>query len=404
MDTLRPRYLKAGKKEKGEILDEYCRNTGEERKYAIKKFRSQVTVKTKAERKPRKEYYDGQARAALVTMWRIFDYSCGQRLETSLREETDRPRRLGELKCSEETAGKLKRITSSTIDKKLAHEKEVEKTKRRYRSPHTFPLKNEVPVKTAAELDRSRPGVVQIDFVENCGSSVAGEYVNSLSVADIFSGWWEGDAVMGKGQQRALTAINKTRERCPFNWREMHPDNGGNIMNYHIFQYGEEEKIALSRSRPYRKNDNCFVEQKNSTHIRQPVGYPRYDTKAERKILSALYRNEPRLYKNFFQPVIKLAEKTRVKGKIKKKYDRPQTPYARLMESGRLSAAEKEDLRLLYESLNPTELRRKIDRRLAELQKVHDRKTRQRKEVNPKLTAGVFGVMINHSTEGATVS
>ncbi len=103
----------------------------------------------------------------------------------------------------------------------------------------------------------------------------------------------------------------------------MHPDNGSNIMNYHIFQYGENKRITLSRSRPYQKNDNCFVEQKNSTHIRQPVGYLRYDTETERKILSALYRNELRLYKNFFQPVIKLAEKTRVKGKVKKKYDQP---------------------------------------------------------------------------------
>jgi len=276
--------------------------------------------------------------------------------------------------------------------------------KRRYRPTHTFPLKNEVPTKTAGELDRENPGVIQIDFVEHGGPSSAGEYVNSLSVTDIFSGWWEGDAVMGKGQRRALTAIDRARRRCPFAWREMHPDNGSNIMNYHIFHYGQTNSIDLSRFRPYHKNDNCFVEQKNSTHIRQEIGYLRYDIEAERKMLSALYRNELRLYKNFFQPVIKLVEKTRVKGKIKKKYDRPKTPYARLMESDRLSPAEKESMCRLYESLNPAELRRKIDDRLKALQKVHDRKTGRRKEVNPKLATGVFGVVINHSTEGATVS
>lgn len=389
MDTLRPRYLKASKKEKGKILDEYCRNTGEERKYAIKKFREKVKIKTKEKRKPRQEYYDGTATVALAKMWRIFDRPCGQRLATSLREETDRLRSLGELQCSDEVASKLKQITSSTIDKKLAHTKEVEKMKRRYRPTHTFPLKNEVPTKTAAELDRANPGVMQIDFVEHGGPSSAGDYVNSLSITDIFSGWWEGDGVMGKGQRRALEAIDKARGRCPFSWREMHPDNGSNIMNYHIFKYGEDKNIALSRSRPYQKNDNCFVEQKNSTHIRQQVGYLRYDTEAERKTLSVLYRRELALYKNFFQPVIKLESKMRVKGKIKKKYDEAKTPYARLMESDRISAAQKKGLRQVYKSLNPAELKRKIDRRLRELERAHDRKVNQRKEVNSQLVSGV---------------
>lgn len=389
MDTLRPRYLKASKKEKGKMLDEYCRNTGEDRKYAIKKFREKVKTKTREERKKRREYYDGEVKTALAKMWRIFDRPCGQRLETSLREETDRLRQLGELVCSNVTADKLKQITSSTIDLKLAHEKEVEHMKRRYRPTHTFPLKNEVPVKTAAELDRENPGVEQIDFVEHGGSSVTGEYVNSLSVTDIFSGWWEGDAVMGKGQHRALTAIDKARVRCPFSWKEMHPDNGSNIMNYHIFQYSKDHNIALSRSRPYRKNDNCFVEQKNSTHIRQEIGYLRYDTEEERIIVSALYRNELRLYKNFFQPVIKLRSKMRVKGKIKKKYDKAKTPYARLMASDRISPAQKKKLRQAYESLNPAELKRRIDKRVKELQDAHDRKSGRQKEVAPPISKGI---------------
>jgi hypothetical protein len=318
MKTLRERYLQADRKEKGRILDEYCRNTKEDRKYAIKKFRYIVKIKKKEERKRRTEYYDGNVRAALAVMWKIFDNPCGQRLETILRNETDRMRKLRELICSDDTAVKLKRITSSTIDKKLAHEKELEFIKRKYKPTHTFPLKNEIPAKTSAELDRENPGVVQIDFVEHCGVSAAGEYVNSLSMVDIYSGWWEGGAVMGKGQERALCAINEARNRSPFIWREMHPDNGSNIMNYHILSYALREGIDLSRSRPYKKNDNCFVEQKNSTHIRKPIGYLRYTTEAEKNILSALYQNELRLYKNFFQPVIKIISKTRVKEKIKK--------------------------------------------------------------------------------------
>lgn len=380
MEALRTRYKKAKKGEKGKILDEYCLNTGEERKYAIKKFG--YKRKIKKSRKKRTVYYDGDVRAALATMWKIFDYPCGQRLETLLRDETDRMRILGELICSEESATKLKKITSSTIDKKLEHEKEVERMKRKYKSTHTFVLKSEVPVKTAAEQDRLHPGVEQIDFVENCGSSTAGEYVNSLSIVDIYSGWWEGDAVMGKGQKRALDAIAKARARCPFEWREMHPDNGSNIMNYHILKYAQQEDIELSRSRPYKKNDNCFVEQKNSTHIRRHAGYLRYDTEAERSILADLYRNELRLYKNFFQPVIKLVSKTRVKGKIKKKYDLPKTPYTRLMESDLVNTDRKEEIKRIYESLNPAALKRSIDAKLTKLQKAHDKKKGLRKEVN----------------------
>jgi len=251
---------------------------------------------------------------------------------TNLKEETDRMRRFGELVCSDEVVGKLKKITSSTIDKKLEHEREVEMNRRKYSVRHTFPPRNEIPTKTSAELDRENPGVVQIDFVENCGMSASGEYVNSLSIVDIYSGWWEGDAVMGKGQERALGAIDKARLRSPFNWKEMHPDNGTNIMNYHIYNYSIKNSIELSRSRTYKKNDNSFVEQKNSTHIRKEIGYLRYDTKEELEILSDLYRNELKLYKNFFQSIIKLASKTRIKGKIKKKYDTAMTPYRSLFQ------------------------------------------------------------------------
>lgn len=375
MSTLRERYLKGSKKEKGGILDEYCRTTGEDRKYAIKKFRYLVKVKKPEERKKRKERYDGMVKAALAVMWAAFDYPCGVRLEPLLKHETERMRVLGELHCTDEVAKKLLTITSSTIDSKLALEKETLRLKRAYRSTHTFPLRSEVPVKTAADLDRTRPGILQIDCVEHCGMSAAGEFVNSLSVVDIFSGWWEGTALIGKSQERALDGIKAERERSPFPWKELHPDNGGNIMNYHLYEYARTEGIAFSRSRPYKKNDNCFIEQKNSTHIRQKVGYLRYDTEAERRIMEGLYRNELRLYKNFFQPVIKLVSKCRFKGKIKKKYDEPRTPYERLMESEMVSAKQKQALKVTYERLNPAELKRQVDMKLGELYRAYQKKS-----------------------------
>jgi hypothetical protein len=376
MGTLREKYLQtASKKEKGRILDEYCKNTGQERKYAIKKFRYKAGVKpTGSQRKARKEYYDGRVKSALATLWKIFDYPCGARLTPLLKDEAEKLRALGEITCSDETLAKLLTITSSTVDKKLAHEKEVLRNKRKYASKRNFLIASMVPTKTSAEQDRTMPGMMQVDCVEHCGTSASGEYVNTLSVVDIFSGWWEGGAIMGKGQERALVALDGARTRSPFAWRELHPDNGGNILNIHVYQYSHMHGIEMSRSRPYKKNDNCFVEQKNSTHVRQVVGYLRYDTSEEQEIMNDLYLNELGTFKNFFQPVMKLASKTRIKGKIHKIQGKAMTPYKRLMESPVLSGDEKSALTKIYESLNPAELKRTIDAKLVLLYKAYQKK------------------------------
>jgi hypothetical protein len=372
MKTLREEYLSSNKENKGRILDEYCKNTGQERKYVIKRFRYKVRLKEV--RKNRKTYYGGDVIAVLAKIWEIFDYPCGQRLVTNIREEVDRLRSLGEIVCSDEVLMKLKKITSSTIDLKLEHEKHVILEKHKYEKKINPLLCQMVPVKTASELDRSRPGVIGLDCVEHCGSNASGEYVLTLATTDIFSGWWEGEVVMGKGQERALTAINEVCDRYPCNWKEVHPDNGGNILNYHVYTWAEEKGIEYSRSRPYKKNDNCFIEQKNSTHVRKVVGYLRYDTKEEMEIMRDLYRNELRLFKNFFQSTIKLIQKIRIKGKIHKKYDTAKTPYKRMMECSEVSDEKKLELKTIYDSLNPAELKRNIDKKLMNLYKAHQKK------------------------------
>jgi hypothetical protein len=391
METIRERYLRGSKKEKGVLLTEYCQNTGMDRKYVIKKLRYKVQIKKKGEqRKLRKEYYDSYVKAALAQAWEIFDRPCGQRLEPLLEKETDRLRLLGELSCSDITAEKLKRIPSVTIDRKLKHEKEQRLRERKYASRRSPLLCHKVPIKTSGEFDRSKAGQIQVDFVEHCGASASGEYINSLSAVDICSSWWEGEAVMGKGQERALTGLQHARERMPVPWTEFHPDNGSNLLNYHMFAYAEKEHLAFTRSRPYKKNDNCFVEQKNSTHIRQVVGYLRYDTQEEVECINDLYRNEVRLYKNFFQPVIKLVDKTRINGKIHKKYDKAKTPYHRLMESDQISEKKKQELTALYEQLNPAQLKREIDRKLTTLYVRYQMKNRsQNVAITKKLTPSI---------------
>jgi hypothetical protein len=407
METIREQYLKGSKKEKGRILDEYCKNTGQERKYVIKKFRYKAKLKPAGStRKARKAYYDGYVRSALARLWTIFDYPCGQRLAPLLKDESAKLRALGEIECSDETLLKLQRITPSTIDKKLAHEKEVLMNKRKYASKRNFLVRSLVPTKTSAEQDRSAPGQEQIDCVEHCGTFAAGDYVNTLSIVDIYSGWWEGEAIMGKGQERALAAIGATRMRSPFMWKEIHPDNGGNILNIHVYNYAEKHNISMSRSRPYKKNDNCFVEQKNSTHVRQVVGYLRYDTAEEQEIMNDLYRNELRLYKNFFQTVMKLASKERIKGKIHKKQGKVMTPYKRLMESPEVSKTAKAQLQKQYVSLNPAELKRSIDTKLLQLCRAYQNKNGlpvEASHVRKKMNHA-YGVKIYHSIDTVSVS
>jgi len=391
METLRERYFKGSKKIKGEILNEYCRNTGQDRKYAIKKFRYKVKIKKKEERKKRKGFYDGEDISVLVDIWKIFDCPCGQRLEGILKVETERLRNFKEIFCSDKTAEKIKMMKSATIDRRLSHEKEVQRLKAKYKKRSSF-LLSTIPVKTSAEWDRLEIGNLQVDFVESCGASTSGEYANNLSICDISSGWWEGEAVMGKGQQRALAALDGCRKRFPFPWKEFHPDNGTNLLNFAVYAYAEKEKLKFSRSRPYHKNDNCFIEQKNSTHVRQVIGYLRYDSPEEQACLNDLYQNELRLYKNFFQPVMKLVKKERMGGKIKRKYDKAKTPCQRLIESDQIAQEVKIELARLHESLNPAELKRSIDKKLDNLYRVYQKKQGKadfnpHKKLNPSLVS-----------------
>jgi len=216
-----------------------------------------------------------------------------------------------------------------------------------------------VPVKVAAEWDTSEVGNVQIDFVAHCGRSTGGDYIHTLSTVDIATNWWEGQAIAVRSQRAAKEGLSQIRDRVPFRIRELHPDNDSALVNDLLWDWTQQEKIRLSRSRPYKKNDNAWVEQKNWTHVRKVVGYRRFDTTRELRLLNEIYA-ELRLYKNFCLPTIRLKSKERVDGRIKRKYDQPTTPYQRLMESNQIADQTKRELRKIYESLNPAALYRRI--------------------------------------------
>lgn len=404
LEVLRKEYLKSSKKEKTKLLEEAKKRTGLVRKYLIVKLSCSAILKKK-EKQKRSCCYDGEVKAALAVSWKIFDHPCGQRLIALLKTETERLRKLGELKCSDEVADKLRKISFRSIDDKLRHEKEVEHLKRKYHKSNNPLLYQKIPVKLSGEWDRSKCGNIQIDSVEHCGQSAFGEFVNTVSSTDISIGWWEGGTAMGRGQARTLSAIKSVRARFPFPWIEVHPDNGSEFLNWHLWEYTQEEHIAFSRSRPNKKNDNCFIEQKNRTHVREIVGHLRYDTVKEQEIINDLYQNELRLYKNFFQPIIKLISKERINGHIKRKYDQAKTPYHRVLESKDISENVKDELRKIYESLNPAELKRNIDKKLANLYEAYCEKNKSAEvEISKKLKPSMVRNLIAESMVKTPVS
>lgn len=382
LKELRKEYLKTkSKKEKGKLLDEAERITGLNRKYLMEKLRPKSNLdKDPSQRKTRQEYYDGYVKEALVQIWRIFDYPCGQRLEPLLKQGwAEKLKQLGEIDCSDEVLGKLRKISFRTIDEKLKRQKEIERVKRKYQKKIHPLLYQKIPVKLSDEWDRSYLGNIQTDLIEHCGQSARGEYINTISSTDIATGWWEGEAIMGRGQIPTCKGLDRARARFPFPWQEIHSDNGREFINWHLYRYTQKQGLVFSRSRPNKKNDNCFVEQKNWTHVKKYVGYLRYDTQKELKILNSLYHNELRLYKNFFQPVIKLVAKERIGGKIHRRYDTAKTPYQRVMEARDVCEEKKQELEAIYQSLNPAELKRAIDRKLDLLYQAYKEKQKSQK-------------------------
>ena len=372
---LQKEYLKASKKQKGSLLNEAEKRTGLNRKYLTRRLAARTHWdKPKRLRTTRVRQFGSDLIVHLVKIWDIFGQPCGQRLAPLIEEELEHLRQFGELSASDEQSTKLLKMSAKTIDLLLVHEKEARYLNQKYEKKKNPLLYQTIPTKMSDEWNRDILGQIQIDGVEHCGQTTAGQYANTISHTDISSHWWEGEAVNGKGQGRTLEAIKLARSRTPFDWKEIHPDNGTSFINYFIYDYAKLEKLEFSRSRPYRKNDNCFVEQKNSQNVRKVVGHVRYDTDLEIEILNDLYRNELRLYKNFFQPVMRLESKERNKGHISRKYQKAKTPYKWLMDSKETPREVKQKLEATYLALNPAELKRVIDSKLKKLAKIYQAK------------------------------
>lgn len=359
LESVRREYRQASRKGKTRLLNEARRRTRLNRKVLIGKLAHPSPARP-VKRQPRGASYGAEVVTALVEVWEMFDYPCGQRLIAVLRTEVERLRKLRELRCSDAVAEQLGKISAKTVDRLLSREKQVRQL-RRNRNPRMHPLLYQrIPVKVAADWDTREVGNVQVDYVEHCGRSNAGQYLHTLSAVDIASGWWEGEVLASRGQQATKEAMEAICQRAPFRIREIHPDNDSGLINELLWKYCKGARIKMSRSRPYKKNDNAWVEQRNWTHVRKVVGYRRLDTTGEMAVLRKLYE-ALRLYKNFFQPTMKLQSKERVGGRIHRKYDVPRTPYQRLLESGQLNKRVVKELQRTYEALNVAELRRQVE-------------------------------------------
>ena len=263
LKVLRERYLEAEtKKEKTQLLDKYCGNSGQVRKYVIRKMQPGVDLRPK-QRKKRKQSYDGQVKAALAKVWEIFDCPCGQRLKPILEVEVDRLREFGDLTISDEVALKLRHMSSATIDRKLKHQRELLRLSRSKSSPKLgYLLRQKIPIRLTV-WDTSQVGYVEADLVVHCGSSSLGEYINTLSVTEVPSGWWEDEAIMERSQEHSFWALREIRERTSFDWKGIDSDNGKEFINQILYKYCQRERLEFTRSRPNRENDNAYIEQKN---------------------------------------------------------------------------------------------------------------------------------------------
>jgi hypothetical protein len=369
------------KKEKGYLLDEYCRITGQNRKAVIQKIKSGSYIKSMRkeagwEKRKRKKKYGKDVVAVLIRIWEIFDRPCGGRLRPLLQIETDRLLRLGEIDASVEIMEKLKAVSVRSIDSLLAPHKEKERLNKKYKKKNHPLLYQKIPIKLSHEQGRGIGETIQIDLVEHCGSSPKGRFINTVSTTDIGSGWWEGEAVFGKEARAVHGALYNLAKRYPFAWREIHPDNGSEFINETLYGFTKKHKLGFSRSRPFGKNDNCFVEQKNSTHVRQMVGHQRYDKKKELDTLNELY-NILSLYKNLFQPIIPLLSKERIGGRLKRKYGSPKTPYQNVIESKTISLEKKQQLTKVYQQINPAKLKRQIEEKQNRLWKLMQTKEQE---------------------------
>jgi hypothetical protein len=364
LSAIKQRYLKGTREEKTEILNEFCKSTGYNRLYAIRILQADHQYRSWTRERP--STYGSELMLLIIKLWELLDYPCGTRLKPQLLPLMESLVRSEELfEVPEAWQRQLRKISAKTLDRRLKRERIIRRLKKnRGTTRHGSLLKSSIPIRIT-NWDTRRIGFMEMDTVAHCGDQLAGEFIYSLDMVEIATGWSEQIAVMGKGEEGIVTAIKAIKQSLPFDLKGLDSDTGSEFVNWHMVRWCKENNLSFTRSRPYYKNDNAYVEQKNYTHIRRWLGYRRYDTQNQLQIINNLYRNELRQFNNFFRPVMKIASKEKVNNSVcKKKYGQALTPYQRLMQSNQIPPKTKSALQKFYESLNPVKLKSTIEAKL----------------------------------------
>ena len=323
------RYARAERAARSQVLDEFCRATRYHRKYAIVLLNQPWDeIKTPGVRR-RGPTYSAQTIRVLYQIWKAGGYPWSQRLKALLPLWL--PWARGHVfGLTDQVEEELQQISARQIDRRLRDKKRTLKRRLYGRTKPGTLLKHHIPIKTD-QWDVTEPGFTEIDLVSHSGDCASGEFVYSLNLTDIYSGWGETRAVMGRGETGVVEALEALRGQLPFALRGIDSDNGTEFINGHLYRYCQDRRIQFTRGRPYKKDDNAHIEQKNWTQVRKIFGYDRYDTPDVLQAMNDLYQHELRLMMNWFQPSVKLAGKVRVGARLRRRYDTAQTPLDRLV-------------------------------------------------------------------------
>jgi len=350
-----PRYRASGRKEKSAILKEFIASTGYSRKYAIRLLSLREIPSIGVIRRPRSRHYGKEVQGALQVVWAAANYIGSKRLAPFLQELVPVLEKHGHLKLTEDVRAPLLSISHATIDRLLGPIRAGDTPRGISTTKAGTLLKHQIPIRTFADWDEKKPGFFEGDLVAHCGTSMEGAFLNTLVLTDIETGWVECMALLTRSGEAVTRALDHVRQLLPVAMLGLDTDNGSEFINADLLAYCKQESITFTRGRAYKKNDQCYVEQKNGIVVRQLVGYDRFEGMKAYRQLTELYR-AVRLYVNFFQPSMKLLKKQREGSKVRRTYDIARTPYQRLCNAGVLTAERSDRLKDIYQALDPVHL------------------------------------------------
>ena len=406
LKVFRDRYRQAEREGRSKILDEFCGATGYHRKYAIALLNRPVEEVSHGVKRRRGVTYSARAMRVVEMIWETAGYPWSERLKGMLPVWMPWAKRhIPWLSASIEQ--EVLSISARQIDRRLRAKKRVLKRRLYGRTKPGTLLKHHIPVKTDC-WDVHEPGFTEIDLVSHSGPDASGEFIHSLNLTDVQTGWVETRAVMGRGESGVVEAIEEIRESVPFRLQGIDSDNGSEFINHHLYGYCKRHDIQFTRGRPYKKDDNAHIEQKNWTHVRRIFGWDRYDTVPVLDAMNRLYREELRWMMNLFQSSVKLRSTERVGSRLRRRYDAAQTPLDRLVAtyaaSGTPLPMPVQELLALREKIDPFELSATIEQSLDRIDRLRRVPRLSATRIKPTPSACVQVPVVNIHKETAYAS